>query len=85
MEAYDYARRPRAQMVWEGSLTAGNTYEGRGKHGFTVEGLREDLHEQWEPVWRHELTDDLRVALTYLQETAVFQESSDEVVQQVQA
>ncbi|THH33436.1 hypothetical protein EUX98_g790 [Antrodiella citrinella] len=75
LEAYDRVRRPRAQMVWEGSRIAGDTYEGHGKHGNTVQGLREDLHDLLEPVWRHELSADLRDALGYLYETAAFRDT----------
>ncbi|TCD64571.1 hypothetical protein EIP91_003898 [Steccherinum ochraceum] len=72
LEAYDHTRRSRAQMVWDRSVMAGNIYEERGDHGPAIEGVREDLHDLWEPVWRHELSADLRKSVAYLIQRGVF-------------
>ena len=65
-------------MVWDGSLAAGKTYDGHGLHGSSTQGLRKDLHLQWEPVWRHELDADFKNSLAYLKKSNVFQGSSGE-------
>ncbi|KAH8099305.1 hypothetical protein BXZ70DRAFT_943202 [Cristinia sonorae] len=72
LQAYDHTRRKRAQMIWECSRAAGEKYEGRGEHGYTLQGLREDLRDLWEPVWRHELSTDVQEALSYLRTRGVF-------------
>lgn len=54
-------------MVWNGSYTTGNTYEGRGVTEYSREGLQKDLDGIWEPVWRHQLSADLKESLAYLE------------------
>ncbi|TCD68112.1 hypothetical protein EIP91_011565 [Steccherinum ochraceum] len=72
LEAYEHTRKKRAQMIWERSVAAGDKYEGRGQHGYTARGMREDLHDLWEPVWRHEIFSDLQDAVLYLQDKGIF-------------
>lgn len=62
-------------MVWDGSVAAGGTYAGHGDHGFTTQGLLQDLPVQWETqkaVWRHGLTADYDEAIAYLQAQGAF-------------
>ncbi|KAJ3489228.1 hypothetical protein NLI96_g2278 [Meripilus lineatus] len=70
--AYDLVRRPRVQKIWDGSLAAGNCYEGHGKHGFTTEGVRNDLTGQWDHVWHHDIVKDIQTAVEYLREIGTF-------------
>jgi salicylate hydroxylase len=67
-------RRPRAQSVWEGSVRAGDIYEGYGKHGSSDEGRRRDLEGQWDFVWHRGVDDDMHAALKVLQERGVFRD-----------
>ncbi|KAH9937365.1 uncharacterized protein B0H18DRAFT_1206226 [Fomitopsis serialis] len=66
LEAYDRWARPRAQMVWEGSLRAGKIYDGWGDGGLNPEGAAKDLGTQWAPVWFHDVDDNVRAAIDEL-------------------
>lgn len=59
-------------MIWDGSLAAGNCYEGHGTHGFTIEGVRSDLTGQWDPVWHHDLLEDIQRAVDHLKEGGIY-------------
>ncbi|KZT08532.1 FAD/NAD(P)-binding domain-containing protein [Laetiporus sulphureus 93-53] len=74
LQAYDRVRRPRAQMVWDGSVRAGEIYDGYGEHGLSAEGVTEDLGRLWDPVWYHNLDDDLQSAVKWLRETSAFRQ-----------
>jgi len=72
LEAYNRIRWPHSQMVSKASETAGDTYDGCGKHCFTPEGIRADLNNQWTPIWHHDVNVDVQAAAQWLQETGVF-------------
>lgn len=72
LEAYNRVRLPRSQMVAQASEDTGNTYDGCGKHGFTPEGIRADLNNQWSPVWHHDVNVDIQSAVQWLQEIGIF-------------
>lgn len=76
LEVYDEIRRPRSQAVWDGSREAGKIFDGNGKSGPTVEGMRKDLPGMWDLVWDYEFDDDEQRAVTMLQERGVFKSSS---------
>ncbi|EED78110.1 predicted protein [Postia placenta Mad-698-R] len=69
LEAYDRVRRPRAQMVWEGSVKAGEIYDGYGEHGLSPQGIQEDLGGMWDRVWHHDVEDDVKSAVSWLRAT----------------
>ncbi|KAI0800722.1 salicylate hydroxylase [Fomes fomentarius] len=66
LQAYSQVRRPRAQTVWELSYRAGRVYEHHGAHEPTPEGVKEDLQNINDPIWHHDLDDDLKAALQIL-------------------
>ncbi|OCH96423.1 FAD/NAD-P-binding domain-containing protein [Obba rivulosa] len=72
LEAYNRVNMPRSQMVWEASKSAGEKYHGFGGHGLTPDGLREDLHDQWSPIWHYDIHDSMQAAVQWLKETGVF-------------
>ncbi|EMD41848.1 hypothetical protein CERSUDRAFT_90429 [Gelatoporia subvermispora B] len=69
LEAYSRMRVSRSQMVWKGSENIGEIYDGCGEHGLTQEGIRKDLDGKWSPVWHHDMQDDLREAIQWLEDT----------------
>ncbi|KAI0784966.1 hypothetical protein C8Q75DRAFT_723504 [Abortiporus biennis] len=72
LQAYDNFRRPRVESVWDGSVAAGNSYEGHGKSGYSIEGVRKDLTGIWDGVWHHDLNQDVRAAVNYLEQNGAF-------------
>ncbi|KAI0782424.1 hypothetical protein BC629DRAFT_554712 [Irpex lacteus] len=72
LEVYSTIRRPRAQSVWDGSMRAGDIYEGYGEHGRAKKGMAQDLANLWSFVWSHDAEADYAKALKLLQEAAVF-------------
>ncbi|PSR73847.1 hypothetical protein PHLCEN_2v10329 [Hermanssonia centrifuga] len=72
LQVYDEIRRPRTQSVWEGSMRAGEIYEGYGISGSSREGLRKDLEDLPEFVWIRELNQDMQDATARLQQLGVF-------------
>ncbi|KAF8590394.1 FAD/NAD(P)-binding domain-containing protein [Ramaria rubella] len=69
LEAYDLLRRPRANRVLKASYAAGEVYE---RVDCSFEKIRQDLAGIWEFVWHHDLDDDFRAAVAYLEERQVF-------------
>lgn len=59
-------------MVWEGSYKAGRSYDGCGGHGLNAAGLAKDIGTQWNPVWFHDINDDIRTAIDELKEEGVY-------------
>ncbi len=72
LQVYDEVRRPRSQNVWEQTLQAGDVYEGCGPHGYSFEGLRQDLTGIWDYVWGHGVEDDVRDAVRRLENLGVY-------------
>lgn len=72
LQAYDRIRRPRAQMVWEASYKAGRVYDGFGDHGLSPEGVKQDIGRQWDPVYKHDIDNDIEQAVAWLKEMSVF-------------
>ncbi|CCL98087.1 uncharacterized protein FIBRA_00081 [Fibroporia radiculosa] len=72
LQAYDRIRRPRAQMVWNGSYRAGRIYDGAAEHDQSPEGVSEDIGRMWDPVIHHDVRDQVQSAVDWLKETLVF-------------
>jgi salicylate hydroxylase len=72
MQAYDMVRRPRANRVLQASSATGEIYELAGPSGPTLEGARKDLEGIWEFVWRHDLDEDFRTSVKFLEEKQAF-------------
>ncbi|EJD06063.1 FAD/NAD-binding domain-containing protein [Fomitiporia mediterranea MF3/22] len=72
LKAYDTVRRPHANMVLTRSTTMGYIYELLGPSGPSKEGIRSDLEEKWDDVWRHEATKDIEDAVEQLVKTGAF-------------
>ncbi|OSX66927.1 hypothetical protein POSPLADRAFT_1072093 [Postia placenta MAD-698-R-SB12] len=72
LQAYDRIRRPRAQMVWEASYRAGRVYDGFGDHGLSPEGVEQDIGRQWDPVYKHDIDNDIEQAVAWLKEMFIF-------------
>ncbi len=72
LQVYDEIRRPRAQSVWEGSIRAGDIYEGYGISGSSPEGMRKDLEGIADFVWEHDLNQDMQQATIRLQQLGIF-------------
>ncbi|EPT01591.1 FAD/NAD-binding domain-containing protein [Fomitopsis schrenkii] len=72
LKVFDRHVRPRARMVWEGSYKAGRAYDGWGEHGLNVDGLAKDIGTQWDPVWFHDINDDIRAAIDELKAEGVY-------------
>ena len=51
---------------------SGRIYEGFGPSGDTFEGMRRDLEGIWDPVWRHEVMDDIEGAIRRLEVEGAF-------------
>ncbi|PCH34043.1 FAD/NAD(P)-binding domain-containing protein [Wolfiporia cocos MD-104 SS10] len=68
LRAYDRVRRPRAQMVWNGSYNTGKIYDGKGEHGLNADGVKQDIGTRWDDVWHHEVDDDVTLAVAWLKE-----------------
>lgn len=77
LQAYDMIRRPRANSVLTASYAAGEIYEFAGPSGPTVGGVRKDLEGIWEFVWRHDLDEDIRTAIKFLEDKQAFKVDVD--------
>ncbi|KAI0828968.1 FAD/NAD-P-binding domain-containing protein [Trametes gibbosa] len=78
LQVYSEFRRPRAQMVWDGSRFSGRVYDGTGPHGEDWEKLPEDLAPEnlyW-PVWRHDFDAEFDSLVGQLREWGVFARAS---------
>lgn len=69
---YSRVRKPRAQMVWGGSLKAGRTYDQNGQYGPTPDGIRKALDNMYDPVWHHDMDDDVRDIVQALRDRGDF-------------
>ena len=47
-------------------------YQAHGESGPSDEGRRRDLDLQWEPIWRHDVRDDVAGAVEMLVKSGVF-------------
>jgi len=72
LQIYDTIRRPRVTKIWDGSLAAGNSYEGYGKNGYSVEGVKKDLEGIWDYVWYYDLGKDVGRGERLLERIGVF-------------
>ena len=59
-------------MVWEGSRRTGRTYDQNGPYGPTPDGIRKALENMYDPVWHHEMEDDIHDILQALREKGAF-------------
>ncbi|KAG6907562.1 hypothetical protein DXG01_008444 [Tephrocybe rancida] len=60
LQAYDKIRVLRANTVHKMSTMAGDIYEGRGTGGGTI---RDQLEGIWEPIWHHDLKEEVKRAV----------------------
>ncbi|KAJ7864860.1 FAD/NAD-P-binding domain-containing protein [Mycena olivaceomarginata] len=73
LKAYDAIRQPRANMVLKESFRAGVIYENFGKAGYaTGADIEGHLAGIWEPIWHHNLDEDVAAAIASLQEQGSF-------------
>ncbi|EGO19493.1 hypothetical protein SERLADRAFT_453461 [Serpula lacrymans var. lacrymans S7.9] len=68
LQAYNEVRLERANMVVRGSIRAGKIYEC----GLPSQQMHEALVNLWEPVWHHDLQEDVSSAVRLLKEKGVF-------------
>lgn len=66
LSVYDKLRPRRANMVLEASARAGRIFDGFGKPGCDAEWARRELAGIWEPVWNHDLKQEVDEELTKL-------------------
>ena len=62
LQIYDAIRRLAVQKYWDESRTGGEIYEGRGKHGDTIAGIREDLQALMSEQWHRDIDGDVKKA-----------------------
>ncbi|KAI1793193.1 FAD/NAD(P)-binding domain-containing protein [Ganoderma leucocontextum] len=72
LDTYSRVRRPRAQMVWDGSRTAGASYDMQGAGSATLEGFRNELRTGFNPVWHHDIDVDVQRAIDMLRASQAF-------------
>ena len=61
LREYSRVRKPRAQMVWNGSRRAGMAYDRHGPDDpVSIEAAWKVIEHQYEPVWHHDMDDDIR-------------------------
>ncbi|KAJ7168315.1 FAD/NAD-P-binding domain-containing protein [Mycena crocata] len=68
LQAYDAVRRPHANMVMERSFRAGIIYEG----GYGLDDIGKHLTGIREPIWHHDLDQDVASAIASLQKEGPF-------------
>ncbi|KAJ3502824.1 hypothetical protein NLJ89_g8712 [Agrocybe chaxingu] len=56
---YDDMRPSRANMVLEGSIKAGNVYDGFGETKYSAEDMVTHLTGQWDPVWFYDIVAEV--------------------------
>lgn len=59
-------------MVWEGSVKAGEIYDGYGEHGLNAEGVQQDFGRHYDFLWHRAVDEDVELAINWLKEIAVF-------------
>ncbi|KAI0639949.1 FAD/NAD-P-binding domain-containing protein [Trametes polyzona] len=74
LEVYSEFRKPRAQMVWDGSRYTGKVYDGNGPHGLDFEKIQEDLPPKthFYPVWHHDFEEEFGQVVSLLRERGAF-------------
>ncbi|PIL31454.1 hypothetical protein GSI_06155 [Ganoderma sinense ZZ0214-1] len=72
LDTYTRIRRPRAQMVWDGSRTAGASYDMQGAGSSTLEGFRDELRTGFSPVWHYDIEVDIQRAVDLLRTGGAF-------------
>ncbi|OAX38393.1 hypothetical protein K503DRAFT_691684, partial [Rhizopogon vinicolor AM-OR11-026] len=74
LEAYDFVRQPRANMILRRSVWAGELYDSLqgDDDGEVIASLRKQLSTLWNPVWHHDLGQDVEVALQRLRDMGTF-------------
>ncbi|KAI8976614.1 hypothetical protein BD414DRAFT_539163 [Trametes punicea] len=72
LQVYSQIRRPRAQMVWDGSRLMGRLYDGDGPHGTDWGRVAEDVRDMFLPVWRHDHDRDFEAAVASLRERGLY-------------
>ena len=73
MKAYDAIRRPRANMVLEGSIRHGIIYDSFGPGHYSAEEISRHLRGTWEPVWLHDLEADVTEAIESIERSITAQ------------
>ncbi|KAJ8469579.1 hypothetical protein ONZ45_g16846 [Pleurotus djamor] len=73
LEAYDQVRRPRANMVLEASARTGRCYEAYTED-IPAEEAKEGLQGIWDPVWHHDIENDINDAFGTLIGRGIFQD-----------
>jgi salicylate hydroxylase len=68
---YDSLRVPRATMVHQRSREAGEIYDSYGTK-YNAEQLQEHLSGIWDPVWDHDLQEDVVTAFERLKYRGIF-------------
>ncbi|KAF8913251.1 FAD/NAD(P)-binding domain-containing protein [Gymnopilus junonius] len=63
LAVYNELRPPRANMVLQRSLEAGQIYESYAPDKYHKEKMRQHLSGIWEPVWNHDLETQVAVAM----------------------
>jgi len=76
LQAYSTIRVPRANMVLRGSAAAGHIYENYFPGGYSYEEVKANLQGIWQPVWYHNLEDDMNAAIKLLEEQGHFRRST---------
>lgn len=76
LRAYDKVRLPRANMVLKRSAWAGTLYESFPDDDDTarLENLRSNLGVLWEPVWKHDMHEDLSAAIDMIRREGFLQQ-----------
>ncbi|KAI0780346.1 FAD/NAD-P-binding domain-containing protein [Trametes elegans] len=82
LEVYSQIRRPRAQMVWDGSRRAGRVYNGHGPHGTDWDHISADIEGQWAPVWQYDFDKEFDTVLGLLRERGAYPLSSGSEAEQ---
>ncbi|KAI8981132.1 FAD/NAD-P-binding domain-containing protein [Trametes punicea] len=72
LQVYAQTRKPRAQMVWDGSYLVGRVYDGNGPHGTDWDNIGQDLEGKFMSVWRHDLDSGFEAAVAELRERGAF-------------
>ena len=63
LKVYDRIRRPRANMILEGSIRMGDIYDSFGLNHCTPEEMRQRLSGKWNPVWLHDIEGEVTEAI----------------------
>ena len=72
LETYDSVCRPRANMILERSTSMGLVFSCLGPRGATKEGIKKDLEEKWDDIWRHDVLKDVDASVASLEKAGIF-------------